>query len=56
MIRATCINRYKDTQGNIVGYCLQAGQVSRDFSSEELKKLIKNRKVEIKRGNRKRYT
>ena len=47
MIKATCVNRYKDNQGNIIGYCLKSGQVAKDFSSEELKELIKNRKVSV---------
>ena len=47
MIKATCVYRYKDNNGNIVGYCLQAGNTPKDFSAEEVKNLIKRRKISV---------
>ena len=47
MIKATCIYRYKDKRGNIIGYCLQAGDTPKDFSADEVKKLIKNKKISV---------
>ena len=47
MIKATCIHRYKDKSGNIIGYCLKANQICKNFSAEELKHLIKNRKISV---------
>ncbi len=47
MIKATCVNRYRDNSGNIVGYCLVAGNVPKDFNPDELKSLIKRNKIKV---------
>ena len=47
MIKATCVNRYRDKTGKIIGYCLVSGQQPKDFTSDELKKLIKLHKITV---------
>lgn len=47
MIKATCVNRYRDKSGNIIGYSLVSGGEPRDFTTEDVKDMIKSGFMEV---------
>lgn len=50
MVRFSCVEKYRDRNGNIVGYLLMnlaCNELKRQVRADELKKLIKHGKIEV---------